>query len=281
MKINSAIRTFYLVTGVLLLVTTSACESPADPNPKESERQRAVYGMAWSLINPDYGVGFADRPPTRQDGMTTIPLTVSRIPGEFTEADTPVRQSVDVQVNNIVGELSVPSLERTGTTLALERYVAGTGRSPQAKREVERMLTGLDDKHFAVTVLAELTEPMTEDDLERQGLSASTILLGQGAAKKPLGWKQENCEVLKTADCPDVSPMRSFRSWVATIGPPDAKALRSWRLSADSLRSIANSGKISGLMDDLTMPSAALAYIRSSHVRAVYLAAILLRQPVP
>ncbi|NRQ31209.1 hypothetical protein HII36_05080 [Nonomuraea sp. NN258] len=238
--------------------------------------------MAWALMNPDYEVSFPDTPPSGTPEFTLIPVNVLPVPWEITEVDRPIARKHEIQVNNVIGEISgaMPG-GRTGTSLAFERYSAGTGRSRQARQEVEKLLTRLDDEHFMVTVIAELSEPMSEAQLERTGLSASTILLDARRGKKPFGWKAANCETLEMSGCADLSVLEGFRRWSASLRPEDEKALGAWGLSGDRLRAIARDGKVSGLMADLTSPSGALSFVRNDRVRAVYVAAVLLRQPVP
>lgn len=145
------------------------------------------------------------------------------------------------------------------------------------------MLKGLDDDHFAVSVIVELRHEMSDEELERKNLSDAQKALFPAILDSglPATWASSNCDQLSLPECDHGGPVKQFRSWLAKLTPADRDLLLKKGIDAGHLESVLREGKVAGLMYDLTLPEGALKLIGSSDVRAAYLVGVQLRRPIP
>ncbi|MEZ0071725.1 hypothetical protein [Planotetraspora sp. GP83] len=269
---------------VLLMASISACIATGTRSEvagQPSQHLRELYGVALSIIRPDYFVDLdADSVRNVRAEKDEILIAVESIPQTgFDSAGAGTRKEVTIRTDT-EGDLDFHPLEKDDATYTLERYMAGKGRNELAKRQVAHVLKWMDDDHFMVTVIVELKRGMTDEELEKADLGgAQKALFPAGGGRLPIAWADSNCRYLSLAECDD-SVVKPFRAWLANLTASDRELLLRKRIALDYLERLAGDGRVAGLMYDLALPSGMLSVVNNPEVRAVYLTGVQLRKPI-
>ncbi|MEV0974489.1 hypothetical protein [Microtetraspora glauca] len=275
-----------ILTGALVALASGCTVNTNDTSTKKSDQSPQhlveLYGIALSIIHPDYYVGL-DGAPVRdiQTNKTEIPIAIEAIPQTGFDSGGVDTREVAIVRTNTEGDLVFPRLKGNDATSTLKRYLAGQGRTEKSKRQVAQVLEGLDDEHFAVTVIIELRHPMSDEELEKASLDgAQKVLFPMTQSGLPIAWTDSNC-TYSSLDCDGPSPVKHFRTWLAQLTKSDRDLLIKKRVYPDQLLRLTEGGRVAGLMYDLTLPTGMLSVVNNPNVRAAYLAGVQLRKPIP
>lgn len=278
---------FIFVTSCSSSVPVATSTEPKLPSPKEQERLKALYGVALSIMRPDYDVDHSiavESSPGGSSGGNPLEIDMYQVPGYGYSIGQGGRGRETVAIRPGVGGDDVSQLSGTDATDTLRMYIQGTGRGASAMKKVNRVLDGLKFEYVAVSAIAELVHPMSDEEREVAGLDDAEKALfdSVGLQGLPIAWDSDSCIPLKLKECTDpggfVSP---FRAWVGSLSQRDREFLRFKGIDVAQLETAAANSKTKGLMWDSTNPEGVRELVRNPKIRAVYLIGIMLRKPIP
>jgi len=256
--------------SAVLVLLSAGCTSPKVMPFRDEEAFGDFALAALSAVHPDYDSGPGADVRETDDGLAA---TVTAYPvGSF--MDRGEYFTVTVSLNQKTGQISVSPIPKTRLGRILRQL--GPPADPEHAENARELLSNMG-RSVEVVAVAELTEPMTDAELEKAKVpGTSKPILSVAEGPPPLG-PPLFCVRPCNAVPGDLSATDSVKAWVATLGPADRPALQAFDLDLDSLRAVARRGKVFGLIYDDYPAEALLKVSEHPKVKALYVADVGLR----